>query len=144
LDDVKVFVILKELIELDYAWVVNDLHNGYLILYHLELCGTLVPALLNNLESTHHVQLLVPNFFYFPIATLTNDFEDFIVDLDGVASMRDQHARIDDDIELVLLDLIHVALKNVLLNQAYDLARIKRAILWFQGILIFSLVEAET
>jgi hypothetical protein len=39
--------------------------------------------------------------------------------------MRDQHARIDDDIELVLLDLIHVALKDVLLNQAYDLARIK-------------------
>jgi hypothetical protein len=57
--------------------------------------------------------------------------------------MRDQHARIDDDIELVLLDLIHVALKDVLFNQAYDLARIKRAILWFQAILIFSLVEAE-
>ena len=144
MDDVKVFVILKELIELDYAWVVNDLHNGYLILDHLELCSALVPALLNHLESTHHVQLLVPNFFYFPIATLANDFEDFIVDLDGVASMRDQHSRIDDDIELVLLDLIHVALKDVLLNQAYDLARIKRAILWFQGIVIFSLVEAET
>jgi hypothetical protein len=125
LDDVKVLVVLKELIELDYARVVDDLHNGYLILDHLELCSTLVSALLNHLESTHHVQLLVPNFFDFPVATLANDFEDFIVDLDGVASMRDQHARIDDDIELVLLDLIHVALKDVLLNQAYDLARIK-------------------
>ena len=144
MDDVKVLVVLKELIELDYARVVDDLHDGYLILDHLELCGTLVPALLNHLESTHYVQLLVPNFFDFPIATLTNDFEDFIVDLDGVATMRDQHARIDDDIELVLLHLIHVALKDVLLNQAYDLARIKRAILRFQAILIFSLVEAET
>lgn len=125
MDDVKVLVVLKELIELDYARVVDDLHNGYLILDHLELCGTLVPALLNHLESTHHVQLLVPNFFDFPVAALANDFENFIVDLDGVASMRDQHARIDDDIELVLLDLIHVALKDVLLNQAYDLACIK-------------------
>jgi hypothetical protein len=58
--------------------------------------------------------------------------------------MRDQHAWIDDDIELILLDLIHVALKDVLLNQANDLACIKRAILGFQAILIFSLVEAET
>jgi hypothetical protein len=58
--------------------------------------------------------------------------------------MRDQHARIYDDIELVLLDLIHVTLKDVLLDQAYDLARIKRAILRFQAILILSLVEAET
>jgi hypothetical protein len=35
--------------------------------------------------------------------------------------MGDEHARVDDDIELVLLDLVHIALKDVLLNQANDL-----------------------
>jgi hypothetical protein len=124
LDDVKVLVILKELIQLDYAGMIDDLHYGYLILDHLELSGALVPALLNDFESAHHIQLLVPNFFDFPIATLTNDFEDFVVDLDRVTTMRDQHARVDDDVELVLLDLVHVALEDVLLNQANDLVRL--------------------
>ena len=121
MDDVKVLVVLKELIELDYAGVVDDLHYGYLILDHLELSGTLVPAFLNHFESANHIQLLVPDFFDLPIATLANDFEDLIVDLDGVATMGDEHARVDDDIELVLLDLVHIALKDVLLNQANDL-----------------------
>jgi hypothetical protein len=35
--------------------------------------------------------------------------------------MGDQHARVDDDIELVLLDLVHVALKDVLFYQSNDL-----------------------
>ena len=36
LDDVKVFVILKEFIELNDIWMINNLHNAYFILNHFK------------------------------------------------------------------------------------------------------------
>jgi hypothetical protein len=41
----------------------------------------------------------------------------------------DEHPRVNHYIKLVLLDLIHVALKNILLHQAHQLARLYRTTL---------------
>lgn len=82
--------------------MVDKLHDGNLIFNHLELCGRLVPTFLDDFEGANYVQLPVFNLFNLAVASLANCFLDFIVHLNGVLSVGDQHSGVYHNVELLL------------------------------------------
>lgn len=61
------------------------------------------------------------DFLYLTIAALSDHFHNFIGMFNRITPVRDKHSRVDHDVELVLLDLVHVLLEDAFLKVFHHL-----------------------